>query len=119
MGKRLAVAAAFVAASVGLGASPAGAYTRNAAPSFSFVACYPAYDLVSFSWSMDAGKPLSVSIAAVGGSDSTTLKIPGSRGSKGNWGVVTPFDLQYGSTYLITLYGRAGDATHAALCNDG
>lgn len=124
MRKRIRVGAAFVAASVAMGAWPAEAYNRNAVPEVTSDICYWDGDVVIFYWSTAAGKPLSVSIAAAGGF-SQDWKIPGSRGAKGNWSIdLTPGDtvikdILQDEQLTLTLTGRAGDSDpYLVICND-
>jgi hypothetical protein len=93
---RLTAATAALALFVGVAAPQASAYTRGAAPDLIQVACLTTsvygLDGVNIYWSKDAGKPSMVRVAwgptgYAGPDHFFDVKIPGSRGSKGSWGI--------------------------------
>lgn len=111
MKRMLLVAAAFGAASVGLVAPAATAYTRNVAPAIVSAYCNPSTDMVSVTWDKSAGKPSVIGIfSATAGPENPVniVKIPGSRGSKGFWNFGAGIDLGSFETYGIALSGPGG-----------
>ncbi|MFM7044445.1 MAG: hypothetical protein ACKOYG_02705 [Ilumatobacteraceae bacterium] len=126
MRARMAAAAVMVVASVGLVVPTADAYQHGLTPGFVTATCNDVTDEIYVEWSKAAGKPTYFNVdedpqywvdhilPAPG------LKIPGSRGSKGNWTIpssLTGFDFAGNQIVFIVLANSFGESYSAVACN--
>ena len=126
MRAKAAAMAAAVVATVGLVAPSVDAYQRLVLPLVVTATCDSSTDEIYVEWSKDAGKPIYFNVDE----DPTYtsghlladpgLKIPGSRGSKGNWTIpssLTGFDFAGNQVVMIVLVGNFGEGYYPVMCN--
>lgn len=116
---------AAVAASAGFVAPTADAYQRLVFPLVVAATCNSDTDEIYVQWSKDDGKPIYFNVdedpnyTADHILADPGLKIPGSRGSKGNWTVpssLTGFDFAGNQQVMIVLVGSFGEGYYPVLC---